>query len=346
MERMQALVKRERAPGLWLDEVPVPEIGVNDVLIRILKTAICGTDVHIYNWDAWAQRTIPVPMVTGHEFMGTIAAVGENVHDFEPGAVVSGEGHLVCGRCRNCLAGRRHLCAHTSGVGVDRAGTFAEYLSIPVTNVWLADPAIPHEVLAIFDPFGNATHTALSYDVLGEDVLITGAGPIGIMATAIVRHAGARHVVVTDLNPYRLDLARRMGATLALNVSEGATPAQAQKTLGMKEGFDVGLEMSGSVEALRSMLANMCHGGKIAMLGIPGEAAVDWQEIVFNGLTLKGIYGREMYETWYKMQVMLQSGLDIRPVITHRYAYTDFQDAFEVMRSGQSGKVLIEWVDT
>ncbi|MBN2583251.1 MAG: L-threonine 3-dehydrogenase [Planctomycetes bacterium] len=343
---MKALVKREAAPGLWLEEAPVPEIGINDVLIRVLKTAICGTDVHIYNWDAWAARTIPVPMIVGHEFVGRIERVGSNVHDFYPGEIVSGEGHVVCGRCRNCLAGRRHLCPNTSGVGVNRAGAFAEYLSIPVTNVWHCDPEIPLDVLSCFDPLGNATHTALSFDVLGEDVLITGAGPIGIMAAAIVRHAGARHVVVTDRNPYRLDLARKMGATLALDVSKGQTLADAQKQLGMKEGFDVGLEMSGSAAALRDMLANMCHGGKIAMLGIPeANTLIDWNLVVFNGLTIKGIYGREMYETWYKMTVMLQSGLDIMPVITHRFDVADFRQAFEVMRSGQSGKVVLSWAE-
>ena len=342
---MKALVKREAKPGLWLDDVPVPEIGINDVLIRIHKTAICGTDVHIYEWNEWARRTIPAPMTIGHEFAGEVAAVGANVKDFAEGDIVSGEGHLVCGRCRNCLAGRRHLCAHTMGVGVNRTGAFAEYLSIPVTNVWYADRNIPLDILCIFDPFGNATHTALTFDVLGEDVLITGAGPIGIMATAVARHAGARYVVVTDLNPYRLELARKMGATLALNVAEGDTLEQAQKDLDMKEGFDVGLEMSGSAAAFRSMLTNMCHGGKIAMLGIPdSDTAIDWNLLIFNGLVIKGIYGREMYETWYKMQAMLQSGLDISPVITHRFHYTDFQNAFDVMRSGQSGKVILNWV--
>jgi threonine 3-dehydrogenase len=346
MATMKALVKRRAEPGLWLEEVPVPEIGINDVLIKILKAAICGTDVHIYNWDAWSQKTIPVPMTIGHEFVGRIEHVGSNVHDFFPGEIVSGEGHLVCGRCRNCLAGRRHLCPNTSGVGVNRAGAFAEYLSIPVTNVWHGDAAIPLEVLACFDPLGNAAHTALSFDVLGEDVLVTGAGPIGIMATAIARHAGARFVVVTDLNPYRLALAKKAGATLALNVGEGQTLADAQKQLGMKEGFDVGLEMSGSAAALREMLASMCHGGKVAVLGIPEpETLIDWNLVVFNGLTLKGIYGREMYETWYKMTAMIQSGLDITPVITHRFDYADFEKGFEVMRSGQSGKVILNWAE-
>jgi len=341
---MQALVKKKREPGLWLDEVPVPGVGINDVLIKIHKASICGTDVHIWNWDAWSQKTIPVPMTVGHEFVGTVAALGNNVTDLEIGDVVSGEGHIVCGRCRNCLAGRRHLCYKTSGVGVNRPGAFAEYLCIPVTNVWHADPAIPMDLLAIFDPFGNATHTALSFPVLGEDVLITGAGPIGIMATAIVRHAGARHVVVTDMNPYRLELAKRMGATLAHNIQDGPV-ADVQKTLGMREGFDVGLEMSGSGDALKEMLANMCHGGKIALLGIPTkEMSFDWNTVIFNMITLKGIYGREMYETWYMMQSMLQTGLDISPIITHRFHYTQFEEAFEVMRSGNAGKVVMDWV--
>ena len=342
---MKALVKKKSEAGLWLVDVPVPEIGINDVLIKIHKTAICGTDIHIYDWNEWAQKTIPVPMVVGHEFVGKIASVGSNVHDFREGDLVSGEGHLVCGRCRNCLAGRRHLCANTSGVGVNREGAFAEYLRIPVTNVWYADRNIPMDILAIFDPFGNATHTALSFDVLGEDILITGAGPIGVMATAIVKHAGARHVVVTDFNPYRLELARKMGATQTVNVGEGQTIADMQKKLGMKEGFDVGLEMSGSPAALRDMLVNMCHGGKIAMLGIPeGNGTIDWNTVIFNGITIKGIYGREMYETWYKMQVMLQSGLDISPVITHRFHYTEYEQAFKVMKSGNSGKVILNWL--
>jgi threonine 3-dehydrogenase len=340
---MKALVKRKAEPGLWLEDVPRPEFGINDVLIRVERTGICGTDLHIYKWDDWARKTIPVPLVVGHEFVGTIAAVGSNVVDFHPGDLVSGEGHVVCGRCRNCLAGRRHLCAHTQGIGVNRPGAFAEYLALPVTNVWMHDPAIDHDVAAIFDPFGNAVHTALSFPVLGEDVLITGAGPIGVLASAVVRHAGARHVVVTDVNPYRLDLARRMGATLALDVRHDSIAA-AQKRLGMKEGFDVGLEMSGNSAAFRDMLANMCHGGRIAMLGIPErEMAIDWNLVVFNMLTIKGIYGREMYETWYMMTVMLQSGLDIRPVITHRFPYAEFQKGFEVMRSGQAGKVILNW---
>jgi threonine 3-dehydrogenase len=340
---VKALVKKEATCGLWLEDVPEPAIGIDDVLIQIEKSSICGTDIHIYNWDAWAQKTIPVPLVIGHEFAGRVAAVGSNVRDFQPGDVVSGEGHLVCGRCRNCLAGRRHLCNSTSGVGVNRPGAFAEYLSIPVTNVWHADPNISTEILSCFDPLGNATHTALSFDVLGEDVLITGAGPIGIMAAAIARHAGARYVVVTDMNPYRLELAARMGATVTVDVRRDKL-SEVQKRLGMKEGFDVGLEMSGSADALKDMLSNMCHGGKIALLGIlPPGTCIDWDLVVFNGLVLKGIYGREMYETWYKMTSMIQTGLDISPVITHRYHYTEFQKAFEVMGSGQSGKVILDW---
>ena len=342
---MKALVKKYPKPGLWLEEVPVPEAGINDVLIKIQKTAICGTDVHIWNWDAWSQKTIPVPMVVGHEFVGTVAAMGNNVHDLEIGDVVSGEGHIVCGRCRNCLAGRRHLCNATQGVGVNRPGAYAEYLSIPVTNIWHADPSIPTDLLAIFDPFGNATHTTLAFEVLGEDMLITGAGPIGIMATAIAKHAGARYVVTTDLIPYRLELAKKMGATVALDIREKSI-AQVQKDLGMKEGFDVGLEMSGSGDAFRDMLTNMCHGGKIAMLGIPNkELAIDWNTVIFSGLTIKGIYGREMYETWYKMTMLIQGGLDVTPLITHRFHYTEFEKGFEAMRSGNSGKVVLTWAD-
>jgi len=340
---MKALVKSKSEPGLWLEDVPRPEVGINDVLIKVERTGICGTDLHIYKWDAWAKKTIPVPLVVGHEFVGEIVAVGSNVADFHPGEIVSGEGHVVCGRCRNCLAGRRHLCKDTKGIGVNRPGAFAEYIALPMTNVWHHDPSIDRDVAAIFDPFGNAVHTALSFDVLGEDVLITGAGPIGVMAAAVVRHAGARHVVVTDVNPYRLDLAIKMGATIALDVRTG-TLAETQKKLGMKEGFDVGLEMSGNPAAFRDMLANMCHGGKIAMLGIPdGDMAIDWNLVIFNMLTIKGIYGREMYETWYQMTVMLQSGLDIRPVITHRYHYTEFEEAFRQMLTGQTGKVILDW---
>jgi len=343
METMLALVKKEAKPGLWLENVPVPTIGINDVLIKVLRTGICGTDVHIYEWDAWARKTIPVPMVVGHEFVGQIVDVGSNVTDFRVGEIVSGEGHVVCGRCRNCLAGRRHLCKDTRGVGVNRPGAFAEYLSLPMTNVWVHDPQIPRDVQAIFDPFGNAVHTALQFDVLGEDVLITGAGPIGVMAARIVRHAGARHVVVTDVNPFRLELARKMGATLAVDVRDRSI-ASTQEELGMKEGFDVGLEMSGNPNAFRDMLANICHGGKIAMLGIPTQdIAINWQTVVFNMITIRGIYGREMYETWYKMTVMLQSGLDINPVITHRYGFRDFEKGFDAMRSGQSGKVILTW---
>ncbi len=343
-ETMKALVKKRAEPGLWLEEVPVPEIGINDVLIRIQKSAICGTDVHIWNWDPWAQKNIHTPMTIGHEFSGTVAHIGSNVTDLEAGDVVSGEGHIVCGRCRNCLAGRRHLCMSTHSVGIDRPGAFAEYLRIPITNVWHANPDVSMEILAIFDPFGNATHTALSFNVLGEDVLITGAGPIGCMATAVVRHAGARHIVVTDLNPYRLKLAKKMGASITVDVREQKPLKDVQKELGMKEGFDIGLEMSGSGEAFKEMLANMCHGGKIALLGIPTQdLAIDWNIVIFDMITIKGIYGREMYETWYMMQSMIQTGLDITPVITHRFHYTEFEKAFEVMRSGQSGKVILDW---
>jgi len=340
---MKALVKSKSEPGLWLADVPIPDMGINDVLIKVDRTGICGTDLHIYKWDDWARKTIPVPMVVGHEFVGEVVRVGANVSDFFPGDIVSGEGHVVCGRCRNCLAGRRHLCKDTKGIGVNRPGAFAEYLVLPMTNVWHHHASIDRDVASIFDPFGNAVHTALSFPVLGEDVLITGAGPIGVMAAAVVRHAGARYVVISDVNPYRLDLARRMGVTLALD-ARTETIADAQRKLGMFEGFDVGLEMSGNADAFRDMLANMCHGGKIAMLGIPErEMAIDWNTVVFNMLTVKGIYGREMYETWYKMTVMLQSGLEIHPVITHRFHYTEFQQGFEVMLSGQSGKVVLTW---
>ena len=340
---MKALVKRKPESGLWMEEVPEPSVDLNDVLIRVDRTGICGTDVHIYEWDDWARKTVPVPLVVGHEFVGEIIQVGSNVKDFHPGELVSGEGHVVCGRCRNCLAGRRHLCADTSGIGVDRPGAFAEYVSLPMTNVWHHDPAVDRDVAAIFDPFGNAVHTALSFPVLGEDILITGAGPIGVMAASVVRHAGARFVVVTDVNPFRLELARRMGATLTLDVRTESI-ADAQRQLGMMEGFDVGLEMSGEPAAFRDMLENMCHGGKIAMLGIPErEMAIDWNLVVFNMLTIKGIYGREMYETWYKMTVLLQSGLDISSVITHRFPADRFEEGFDVMRSGRSGKVILDW---
>ncbi len=340
---MKALVKSKAERGLWLEEIPEPEIGINDVLIRVRYTGICGTDVHIYEWDDWAQNTLHVPLTIGHEFVGKIVAVGSNVSDFYPGDIVSGEGHVVCGRCRNCLAGRRHLCASAKGVGVNRPGAFAELISLPMTNIWRHNPSIDQEVAAIFDPFGNAVHTALSFPVLGEDVLITGAGPIGIMAIPVVQHAGARHVVITDLNPFRLELARKMGATLAVNPNE--TPlAEVQKQLGMVEGFDVGLEMSGNPQALRDMIANMSHGGKIAVLGIPAkEVVIELRQVIFSMLTLKGIYGREMYETWYKMTVMLESGLDISPVITHRFSYKDYEKGFDAMISGQAGKVVLDW---
>jgi len=341
---MKALVKAKAEPGLWLQEVPRPSVGINDVLIKVHKTGICGTDLHIWNWDAWAQKTIPVPMVVGHEFVGEVVQAGANVSDFHPGEIVSAEGHVVCGRCRNCLAGRRHLCKDTSGIGVNRAGAFAEFISVPMTNVWHHCEGVDEEVAAIFDPFGNAVHTALAFKVLGEDVLITGAGPIGIMAVAVVKHAGARHVVITDVNDYRLDLAKRMGASMAINVKSGPSLAEAQRQLRMKEGFDVGLEMSGNPSAFRSMIDNMCHGGKIAMLGIPGEPMpIDWNKVIFNMLTIHGIYGREMYETWYQMTVMLETGLDIKPVITHRYHFTEFEKGFDVMKSGQCGKVVLDW---
>lgn len=342
---MKALVKLKSEPGLWLEDVPEPEYGINDVLIRVDRTGICGTDVHIYKWDSWASKTIPVPMVVGHEFVGEVVEVGSNVADFHPGDVVSGEGHVVCGRCRNCLAGRRHLCADTKGVGVNRPGAFAEYLVLPMTNVWHHHSDIDRDIASIFDPFGNAVHTALSYPVLGEDVLITGAGPIGIMAAAVVRHAGARYVVITDVNPWRLKLAETMGVTRAVDVRSESLQ-DVQRDLGMVEGFDVGLEMSGNPQAFRDMLTNMCHGGHIAMLGIPSEEmAIDWNTVVFNMLTVKGIYGREMYETWYKMTVMLQSGLDISPIITHRFPYSDYELGFQTMMSGESGKVILDWRD-
>jgi threonine 3-dehydrogenase len=340
---VKALVKSHREPGLWLEEIDPPRIGINDVLIRVLRTGICGTDVHIYKWDEWARKTIPVPMAIGHEFVGRIVETGSNVVDFFPGDIVSGEGHVVCGRCRNCLAGRRHLCAHTLGVGVNRPGAFAEYIALPMTNIWRHHESVLLDVAAIFDPFGNAVHTALSFPVLGEDVLVTGAGPIGTMAAAVAVHAGARYTVITDVNPYRLELARKMGVTRAVNVRETAL-ADIQKELGMTEGFDVGLEMSGNPAAFREMLVNMSHGAKIAMLGIPSEPmSIDWNTVIFNMLTIKGIYGREMYETWYKMTVMLQSGLDIAPVITHRFPYTEYEQGFAAMISGNSGKVVLNW---
>jgi len=340
---MKALVKAKSEQGIWMQQVPEPEITINDVLIKTRKTAICGTDIHIYNWDEWAQKTIPVPMVVGHEFVGEIVEVGDNVNDFHPGQLVSGEGHVVCGRCRNCMAGRRHMCAFTSGIGVNRTGAFAEYISLPMSNVWVHDPDIDPRVASIFDPFGNATHAALQFELLGEDVLITGAGPIGCMAAAICQHAGARHVVITDLNPYRLDLALKMGATRAVNVSNESL-SEVMIELNLKEGFDVGLEMSGSEAAFNQMLANLSHGGKVAMLGLPSnDMRIDWNRVVFNMLTIKGIYGREMYETWYKMSVMIENGLDLSPVITHEFAIDDFQQGFDVMRSGHSGKVILDW---
>ena len=340
---MKALIKAHAEPGLWLQDIAEPTVGINDVLIRVHRTGICGTDVHIYDWDGWAQQTIRVPMAIGHEFVGEIVAVGSNVIDFHPGELVSGEGHVVCGRCRNCMAGYRHLCANTSGVGVNRPGCFAEFIALPMTNIWRHDPRVDRDAAAIFDPFGNAVHTALSFNVLGEDVLITGAGPIGIMAAAVVRHAGARYVVITDVNEYRLDLARRMKVDLAIDVKHESI-ADAQKKLGMNEGFDVGLEMSGNPSAFREMISSMAHGGRIAMLGIPAqEMSINWRDVVFNMLHIKGIYGREMYETWYKMTVLLQSGLDIMPVITHRFSCKDFEQGFQVMRSGNSGKVILNW---
>ena len=340
---MKALVKKYSKPGIWLEDVPEPEVGMHDVLIKVKKTAICGTDIHIYNWDEWSQKTIPVPMVTGHEFVGEVAAIGSDAHDVKIGDLVSAEGHVVCGKCRNCLAGRRHLCKDTSGIGVNRPGAFAEYISVPRGNIWKCDPSIPLDVLSIFDPLGNAVHTALKYSVLGEDVLITGAGPIGIMAAAIVRHAGARHVVITDVNPYRLELAKKMGVTRAVDVTKQTIP-EVMKELGMKEGFDVGLEMSGNGKAFSDMLESMFHGGKIALLGIQGpDTKIDWNNIVFNGITLTGIYGREMFETWYLMTSLVQSGLDISPIITHRFHYTDYLEGFEIMKSGKSGKVILDW---
>ena len=340
---MKALVKKQSGEGLWLEDVPQPGVAANDVLIKVGRTGICGTDLHIYKWDDWASKTVLVPLVVGHEFVGEIVEVGEDVRDFRVGELVSGEGHVVCGHCRNCMAGRRHLCNDTAGIGVTRSGAFAEYIALPQTNVWVHKPEIDREVASIFDPFGNATHSALSFPVLGEDVLVTGAGPIGIMSAAIARHAGARHVVITDVNEYRLNLAKQIGVTRAVNVAQEKL-ADVQAELGMDEGFDVGLEMSGNPSAFNDMLENMCHGGKIAMLGIPEkEMAIDWNTVVFNMLTIKGIYGREMYETWYKMTVMLEGGLDIKPVITHRFGFEEFEKGFETALSGESGKVILEW---
>ncbi len=342
---MKALVKNQSRPGLWLEDVPEPEMGINDVKIRVLYTGICGTDLHIYDWDAWASATIAQGLVIGHEFVGEVVEVGSNVPDVHPGQLVSGEGHVVCGRCRNCLAGRRHLCAYTKGVGVNRDGAFAEYVVLPMSNIWHHAEGVAPEVAAIFDPFGNAVHTALAFPVLGEDVLVTGAGPIGIMAAAVAKHAGARHVVISDPNSYRRALAEKLGVTLAVDPMETAL-SEVQRQLGMTEGFDVGLEMSGNPAAFRDMIASMSHGGKISILGIPSrEIAIDWNKVIFNQLTLRGIYGREMYETWYKMTVMLESGLDISPVITHRLNWKQYEEGFAAMRSGNSGKVVLDWRD-
>ena len=340
---MKALVKAEAKPGIWMRDIEAPRVGHNDVLIRMKKTAICGTDIHIYNWDAWAQKTIPVPMQVGHEYCGEIVEVGSEVVGFVAGDRVSGEGHITCGHCRNCRAGRRHLCRNTVGVGVNRPGCFAEYMVLPATNVFKLPAEISDEIASVLDPLGNATHAALSFDLVGEDVLITGAGPIGIVAVAIARHVGARHIVITDVNDYRLELARRMGASRALNVARESV-AGAMQDLGMQEGFDVGLEMSGNPTAFRDLLKAMHHGGRVALLGIPpSDVAIDWNEVIFKGLVIKGIYGREMFETWYKMASMLQSGLDISPIITHRFAIDDYQRAFETMNSGRSGKVILDW---
>jgi threonine 3-dehydrogenase len=340
---MKALVKKERRPGIWLDEIAEPKIGPNDVLIKIAKTAICGTDMHIYKWDSWAQKTIPVPMAVGHEYYGHIVEIGSEVAGFKGGDRVSGEGHITCGYCRNCRAGRRHLCRNSVGVGVNRQGAFAEYLAIPAGNAFKLSPAISDDVASILDPFGNATHTALAFNMVGEDVLITGAGPIGIMAVAIARFVGARHVVITDVNDYRLQLARKMGASRAVNIGRESLD-QTMKALDMQEGFDVGLEMSGNAAALRELLRTMHHGGSVAILGIPPEdTAIDWNQVIFKGLTIKGIYGREMFETWYKMSSLLQSGLSLAPIITHHFGIEDYIKGFETMGSGQSGKVILDW---
>ncbi|MEL7310415.1 MAG: L-threonine 3-dehydrogenase [Pseudomonadota bacterium] len=340
---MKALTKKHAEPGIWLEDIPEPSIGPNDVMIRVRRTAICGTDIHIYRWDDWAKATIPVPMAVGHEFSGEIVELGSEVYGLELGNRVSAEGHITCGVCRNCRAGRRHLCINTVGIGVNRPGAFAEYIAVPASNVFKLPDDVSDEMAAILDPFGNATHTALSFDLVGEDVLITGAGPIGIMAVAIAKFVGARHIVVTDVNDYRLSLAKAMGATLTLNVSTG-TLDDAMASLGMTEGFDVGLEMSGNGSALRELLRVMHHGGSVALLGIPpDDTAVDWNQIIFKGLVLKGIYGREMFETWYKMTSMLQSGLDLSPVITHRFMLSDYEEAFRIMDSGKSGKVILDW---
>jgi len=345
MKMMKALVKKEAKQGLWLEEVPVPEIGNNDVLIKIQKTAICGTDVHIYNWDEWAQKTIPVPMTIGHEFAGVIVEMGANVTELNIGDVVSGEGHIVCERCRNCLAGRRHLCPNTIGIGVNRTGCFAEYLSIPAKNVFRPNIEIPTDVLACFDPYGNAVHTALSFNMVGEDVLITGAGPIGIMAAMVAAHCGARNIVITDVNSYRLDLVKSIvPRAIPLNVQDGPISEEFMRSLGILEGFDVCLEMSGTPAAFEEVLGKMINGVHIAMLGImPDDTAIDWTKVVFKGLTIKGIYGREIFETWYKGVMMVQTGLPLEKIITHHFHYTDFQKGFDVMCSGQSGKVILNW---
>jgi threonine 3-dehydrogenase len=340
---MKSLIKAKPEPGIWMGESPEPEIGPNDLLIRIRKTAICGTDIHIYNWDDWSQKTIPVPMVIGHEFVGEVADMGSAVRGFAVGDRVSGEGHITCGYCRNCRAGKRHLCRNTMGVGVNRTGAFAEYLSLPALNAWKLPDSITDDLASIFDPYGNAAHTALSFDLVGEDVLITGAGPIGCMAAAICRHVGARYVVVTDINPYRLELAKKLGATRVVNVKE-QNVRDVMKEVGMTEGFDVGLEMSGSEPAFQTMLATMNNGGRIGLLGIPPkDTIIDWNDVIFKGLIIKGVYGREMFETWYKMSTMLQSGLNIGPIITHHFGIDDFQQGFDVMRSGKSGKVVLDW---
>ncbi|MEU7278264.1 L-threonine 3-dehydrogenase [Streptomyces sp. NPDC045431] len=340
---MKALVKQKAEPGLWLMDVPEPETGPGDVLIRVLRTGICGTDLHIRSWDGWARQAVNTPLVLGHEFVGEVAAVGADVSDIAVGDLVSGEGHLVCGKCRNCLAGRRHLCRATIGLGVGRDGAFAEYVALPASNVWVHRTKVDLDVAAIFDPFGNAVHTALSFPLVGEDVLITGAGPIGVMAAAVARHAGARNVVITDVSEPRLELARKVGATLAVNVAE-TTIGEAQRQLGLREGFDIGLEMSGRPEAMRDMVANMTHGGRIAMLGLPAEEfAVDWSKIVTSMITVKGIYGREMFETWYAMTVLLEGGLDLGPVITGSYSYQDFDAAFDEAATARSGKIILDW---
>jgi threonine 3-dehydrogenase len=340
---VDALVKVGPGPGLSLEDVAVPQVGRNEVLIRLLKTAICGNDVHIYEWDEWSRRTVPIPLVVGHEFVGVIEQLGKDVGGLEVGEVVTGEGHIVCGHCRNCRAGRWHLCMNTISIGATWPGAFAQYLALPAVNVWPADPGIPLDVVAVFDPLGNAVHTALSFDLAGEDVLITGAGPVGCMAAAVARHVGARHVVITDVNPWRLELARKMGVTLAVGADADSIHG-AMRELGMKEGFDVGLEMSGNPKALRGMLDVMCHGGCVALLGfLEGESAIEWEKVIFGSLTLKGIYGREMFETWYKMTSFIQSGLNITPVITHHFPYTEFETGFEAIRSGEAGKVILDW---